>query len=177
LKLTNDLYKSASPLNSFRKNIVMAQVKSLISEGGPDTVLSLLNDDIIPGMNGADVPEELYKPENYRQLEELFLNRMSAGFEAAALSGYQDVVSEEESRSGRKLGYNAQRMQQTYDFKKANPSPTAKKAASTTSSKKGPATIAEIDAERKAIKFQIAWEKLPSGGKMKGPDGKTYSKP
>ena len=173
LKLTNDMYNTKEPMGSARKNLVLNQVKGLIQQGGRDAVLSLMNDDLIPGFENMKVPEELYKTENYPKLQQFFLDKVTNGLEAAANAGYNDKVAEENMRHGRSLSYQQQQLQQKYDFRKTHP--TESKTKSTTSGKPAE-TQADIAAQKAELKWQIAWEKLPKGGKMKGPDGKTYIK-
>ena len=173
LKLTNDMYNTKEPMGPARKNLVLNQVKGLIQQGGRDSVLSLMNDDLIPGFENIKVPEELYKVENYPKLQQFFLDRVAGGLEAAANSGYNDKVAEENMRHGRSLSYQQQQLQQKYDFRQTHPTESKAKA---TKAGKPAETQADIAAEREKVKFQIAWEKLPAGGKMKGPDGKTYIK-
>lgn len=173
LKLTNDMYETKEPMGPQRKNLVLNQVKGLVQKGGRDTVLSLMHDNLIPGFENVKVSPELYKTENYPQLEQFFLDRVASGMEAAANAGYNDKVAQENMKHGRSLSYQQQQLQQKYDFRQAHPTESKSKSAKTS---KPAETQADIIAEKEKVKFQIAWEKLPKGGKMKGPDGKIYIK-
>jgi hypothetical protein len=93
LKLTNQIYSQAQPLSAQRKSMVIDQVKSIVSTGGRDSIVSLINDDLIPGLSGDQVPKEYYKRENFKQLSEWFYNKLGAGIEASAAAGYQDKIN------------------------------------------------------------------------------------
>lgn len=93
LKLTNQIYTQAQPLSAQRKSMVIDQVKSIINAGGRDSIVSLINDDLIPGLSGDQVPKEYYKRENFKQLSEWFYNKLGAGIEASAAAGYQDKIN------------------------------------------------------------------------------------
>lgn len=175
LKLTNDMYNTQEPMGSQRKNLLLNQVKGLIQQGGRDAVISLMNDDLIPGFENVKVPEELYRIENYPKLQQFFLDKVTAGLESAANAGYNDKVAQENARHGRSLNYQQQQLQQKYDFRQTHPIESKAKGAGGGSADKAK-TQAEVKADIAKVKFQIAWEKLPVGGKMKGPDGKIYIK-
>jgi len=172
LKLANTMYETKEPMGTQRRNLVMNQVKGLIQEGGRDSILSLINDDLIPGFDTNKIPQELYAPENYPKLQQYFLDTVTEGLSSAANAGYNDKLTQENMKHGRALDYQQQRMQQNYDFKKTHPTASRAKTAKGKTVK----TKADVAAERAKVKFQIAWEKLPAGGKMKGPDGKIYIK-
>lgn len=179
LKLTNDMYETKEPMGPQRRDLVLNQVKGLIQKGGRDSVISLMNDDLIPGFENVTVPEELYRVENYPKLQQFFLDRVTKGMEAAANAGYNDKVAAENMKHGRSLSYQQQQMQQKYDFKQTHPTESRSGGGGggrPSKTGKPTATKEDIIAEKAKLKFQIAWEKLPVGGKMKGPDGKIYIK-
>ena len=97
LKLTNQIYNQGQPLSGQRKAMVVDQVKSIVNAGGRDSVISLINDGLIPGLDGKQVPKEYYKRENFDKLSNWFYNKLGYGIEAAANAGYQDKLSKLEA--------------------------------------------------------------------------------
>jgi hypothetical protein len=153
LKLANKMYETQEIMGTQRKNLVMNQVKSLIQQGGRTTILSLINDDLIPGFDTSKIPQELYKIENYPKLEQYFLNTVTQGLSSAAEAGYNDKVAMENMKHGRALDYQQQRLQQTYDFKKTHPTAARTRA---TKADKPAVSKADIAAKKAKVKFQIA---------------------
>lgn len=129
LKLTNDMYKTATPLSPERKALIMNQVNALVSKGGKDAIISLVTDNLIPGFENINVSPELYKTENYPKLQKLFLEKIGHGIEAAAKAGYEDKLNAEELKHTRSLAYHQQQLQQNYDFRQTHPSLTSRTTA------------------------------------------------
>lgn len=160
LKLTNDIYKTAAPLTPDRKALVLNQVKSLVGKaGGRDAVISLMSDGLIPGFENMDVPQELYKPENYPQLQQYFLDHIGTGIEGAAKAGYASKVAMEEARHGRSLDYGLAKMQQTYDFKQAHP--TASRSGSSTNNATGATTSSQAANKKSPDEIFAATQGMP----------------
>lgn len=104
LKLTNQVYSQSQPLSAQRKAMVIDQVKSIVSAGGRDSIVSLINDDLIPGLSGDQVPKEYYKKENFKQLSEWFYNKLGTGIEASAAAGYQDKINKMQAEGDVRFG-------------------------------------------------------------------------
>lgn len=104
LKLTNQIYSQSQPLSAQRKAMVIDQVKSIVKSGGRDSIVSLINDDLIPGLSGDQVPKEYYKRENFNKLSEWFYNKLGAGIEASANAGYQDKINKMQAEGDIRLG-------------------------------------------------------------------------
>ena len=52
------------------------RIKSIIDKGGRKSLLSLIQDDLLPGFNDIEIPQDLYKPENYSNLKNFFLGTL-----------------------------------------------------------------------------------------------------
>ena len=170
LKLTNDIYKTAAPMTPNRKSLIVNQIKSMIGKaGGRDAVISLMSDGLIPGFEGIEVPKDLYKPENYPQLQQYFLDHIGEGIDGAAQAGYADKVAIENARHGRSLDYNMAKMQQTYDFKQSHPTASSSGTGATTDTKapKGYTTANSVGDVWKIL------ESAPNK-RIKMPNGVTY---
>jgi len=103
LKLTNQIYNQAQPLSAMRKSMAVDQIKSIVKQGGRDSVISLINDDLIPGLDGSQIPKEYYKRENFDKLSEWFYGKLGAGIEAAAKAGYEDKLNKMEAQGDLKF--------------------------------------------------------------------------
>lgn len=176
LKLTNDMYETKEPMGSTRKNLVLNQVKGLIQEGGRESVISMINDGLIPGFENVKIPQELYKVENYGKLEQFFLDKVTNGLAAAADAGYNDKVYKETGSHSRSLAYQEQQRQAAYDFKVKHPNPNKSSGSGGSSSGGGGKNKLSLAEQKAATKFELDFAKAKKGQKVKGPDGKYYEK-
>jgi hypothetical protein len=176
LKLTNDMYETKEPMGSARKNLVLNQVKGLIQEGGRESVISMINDGLIPGFENVKIPQELYKRENYGKLEQFFLDKVTNGLAAAAEAGYSDKLVKETGSHSRSLDYQEQQRQAAYNFKVKHPNPNKRSGGSSGGSGKGSTDKMSLAERKAATQFELAFAKAKKGQKVKGPDGKYYEK-
>ena len=71
-KLAASRYRVPNASLKLQKN----RIKSIIDEGGRKSLLSLIQDDLLPGFGDIEIPQELYKPENYSNLKNFFLSTL-----------------------------------------------------------------------------------------------------
>lgn len=76
-KLAASRYRVPNASLKLQKN----RVKALIDKGGRNTLLSLMQDDLLPGFNDIDIPKELYKRENYGKLKDFFLSTLDSAMD------------------------------------------------------------------------------------------------
>lgn len=71
-KLAASTYRVPNASLKLQKN----RIKSIIDKGGRKSLLSLIQDDLLPGFNDIEIPQDLYKPENYSNLKNFFLGTL-----------------------------------------------------------------------------------------------------
>lgn len=71
-KLAASRYRVPNASLKLQKN----SIKSIIDKGGRKSLLSLMQDDLLPGFSDIEIPQELYKPENYSNLKNFFLSTL-----------------------------------------------------------------------------------------------------
>ena len=71
-KLAASRYRVPNASLKLQKN----RIKSIIDKGGRKSLLSLIQDDLLPGFGDIEIPQELYKPENYSNLKNFFLSTL-----------------------------------------------------------------------------------------------------
>ena len=71
-KLAASRYRVPNASLKLQKN----RIKSIIDKGGRKSLLSLIQDDLLPGFSDIEIPQELYKPENYSNLKNFFLGTL-----------------------------------------------------------------------------------------------------
>jgi hypothetical protein len=71
-KLAASRYRVPNASLKLQKN----RIKSIIDKGGRKSLLSLIQDDLLPGFSDIEIPQELYKPENYSNLKNFFLSTL-----------------------------------------------------------------------------------------------------
>ena len=76
-KLAASKYRIPNASLKLQKN----RIKSMIDKGGRNTLLSLIQDDLLPGFSDIDIPQELYKPENYSNLKNFFLGTLDSALD------------------------------------------------------------------------------------------------
>lgn len=76
-KLAASKYRIPNASLKLQKN----RIKSIIDKGGRNTLLSLIQDDLLPGFSDIEIPQELYKPENYSNLKNFFLGTLDSALD------------------------------------------------------------------------------------------------
>lgn len=76
-KLAASRYRLPNASLKLQKN----RIKSIIDKGGRKSLLSLIQDDLLPGFNDIEIPQELYKPENYSNLKNFFLGTLDSALD------------------------------------------------------------------------------------------------
>ena len=76
-KLAASRYRVPNASLKLQKN----RIKSIIDKGGRKSLLSLIQDDLLPGFSDIEIPQELYKPENYSNLKNFFLNTLDSALD------------------------------------------------------------------------------------------------
>ena len=76
-KLAASRYRVPNASLKLQKN----RIKSIIDEGGRKSLLSLIQDDLLPGFGDIEIPQELYKPENYSNLKNFFLSTLDSALD------------------------------------------------------------------------------------------------
>lgn len=76
-KLAASRYRLPNASLKLQKN----RIKSIIDKGGRKSLLSLIQDDLLPGFSDIEIPQELYKPENYSNLKNFFLGTLDSALD------------------------------------------------------------------------------------------------
>lgn len=76
-KLAASTYRVPNASLKLQKN----RIKSIIDKGGRKSLLSLIQDDLLPGFSDIEIPQELYKPENYSNLKNFFLGTLDSALD------------------------------------------------------------------------------------------------
>ncbi|MEN8835271.1 MAG: hypothetical protein ABF265_04535, partial [Polaribacter sp.] len=76
-KLAASRYRVPNASLKLQKN----RIKSIIDKGGRKSLLSLIQDDLLPGFGDIEIPQELYKPENYSNLKNFFLGTLDSALD------------------------------------------------------------------------------------------------
>lgn len=76
LNIVEKVNNAKNRISGSSLGVINNNLKSLIEKGGRNTLLSLLQDDLLPGFENANIPKEFYKKENYTQLKDFFLSTM-----------------------------------------------------------------------------------------------------
>lgn len=99
LKLNESIYSSGSVLSGARKNMIKNNLKSMINNGGRDTLLSLATDDFMleGGLNIQD--QTLFEPGNEDLLRDVVLNSYMQALEDTSAQGAKDKVRSINKRS------------------------------------------------------------------------------
>jgi hypothetical protein len=103
LKLNQQVYSSGAPLTGARRNMIRQQLKSMISQGGRDTLLSLASDDfMVEGGLGLQDPA-LFEKENESELRNAVLDGYMTALEESAREGYSEKQAKTRSSAGRSM--------------------------------------------------------------------------
>jgi len=76
-KLAASRYRLPNASLKLQKN----RIKSIIDKGGRKSLLSLIQDNLLPGFSDIEIPQELYKPENYSNLKNFFLGTLDSALD------------------------------------------------------------------------------------------------
>jgi hypothetical protein len=76
-KLAASRYRVPNASLKLQKN----RIKTIIDKGGRNSLLSLMRDDLLPGFNDIEIPQDLYKPENYSKLKNFFLGTLDSALD------------------------------------------------------------------------------------------------
>ena len=77
LDIVDKVYGAKNKLTPGQMQMANNRLKSLIDEGGRNTLISLIKDDLLPGFENEQIDPILFKKENYAALQDYFLNTMS----------------------------------------------------------------------------------------------------
>lgn len=108
IKLNKSIYDQAAPLTDNQKMMLGVQVKDLIAKGGRESLMSLINDELIPGLTKDSFNKEMYNPRNFEALQKEFINRMITGFDATAKAGHNAKRAEIQDKYAMALGHHQQ---------------------------------------------------------------------
>jgi len=78
--LLSDIEKIADSkkgLSSTQMGLFKNKITATINEASRSDILSILNDDLLPGLGDLDIPEELTKPENIGELKNFVINTIN----------------------------------------------------------------------------------------------------
>lgn len=81
LNIADKLAASKYRMNNAALKLQKNRIKSMIEKGGRSELVSLIKDDLLPGFSDLEIPQELYKPENYGKLKDFFLDTMGNALE------------------------------------------------------------------------------------------------
>lgn len=77
LDIVDKVYNSKSKLSNGQIMQINNRLRTLVEGGGRSTLLSLVKDNLLPGFDEMQLPDELFKKENHQQLENFFLKTMN----------------------------------------------------------------------------------------------------
>ena len=81
LNVVDDIYNSRYKLNPSSLKMATNKLNTIIEEAGRDDLISLTKDGLLPGWEDIEIPEEMFKPENFEQLKGMFLQTMDTALE------------------------------------------------------------------------------------------------
>ena len=81
LNVVDGLYNSRYKKNDVALKQISNQIKLIVEEGGRPALLSLMQDNLLPGFEDIEIPDELYAKENQDKLQAFFLGTLDSAMQ------------------------------------------------------------------------------------------------